>query len=186
GIIIEGVENEKKLETRGILEDDIIGVVFKDDFSYCLRFQSDSVVSPNDALEHIDTCFHFSSSSCRVPLYWYAGFLSVQSSIDAAVIEMKTNHSVWEEMKSISGVRLKSPLIKPVYKLDYIWFTTYIVLCFSPYMYFLSVKVIREKKRLKVLMRAMGLQDTAFWLSWSLLYTLYISITASLLTLITM
>ncbi|KAM6119100.1 ATP-binding cassette sub-family A member 9-like [Phoenicopterus ruber ruber] len=185
GVIIEEVENEKKMETRGILEDDIIGVVFKDDLSYCLRFQSYSVVSPNDAFEHIDTCSNFSSSSCEVPLYWYAGFLSVQSSIDAAVIEVKTNHSVWEEMKSISGVRLKSPLIKPVYKLDYIWFITYIVLCFSPYMYFLSVKVIREKKQLKVLMRAMGLQDIAFWLSWSLLYTVYVSITASLLTLIT-
>lgn len=76
---------------------------------------------------------------------------------------MKTNRSVWEEMKSISGVRLRSPSIKPVYKLDYIWFVIYAVLCFSPYMYFLSVKVIREKKKLKVLMKAMGLQDLAFW-----------------------
>ncbi|XP_075374992.1 ATP-binding cassette sub-family A member 9-like [Mycteria americana] len=184
-IIIEEMEDEKKLETKGILEKDIIGVVFKDDFSYCLRFQSYSVVSPNDAFGHIDTCSNFSSSNCKVPLYWYAGFLSVQSSIDAAVIEVKTNHSVWEEMKSISGIRLKSPLIKPVYKLDYIWFIIYMILCFSPYMYFLSVKVIREKKKLKVLMRAMGLQDIAFWLSWSLLYTVYVAITASLLTLIT-
>uniref|UniRef100_A0A8B9IYS3 ABC transporter domain-containing protein n=1 Tax=Amazona collaria TaxID=241587 RepID=A0A8B9IYS3_9PSIT len=132
-----------------------------------------------------DTCSNFSSGTCNVPLYWYAGFLSLQSSIDAAVIEMKTNHSVWEEMKSISGVRLKSPSVKPVYKLDYIWFIVYIILCFSPYMYFLSVKIIREKRKLKVLMRAMGLQDIAFWLSWGLLYTVYISITATLLTLIT-
>ncbi|KAM9281767.1 ATP-binding cassette sub-family A member 9-like [Morus bassanus] len=185
GIIIEEVENETKLETRGVLVEDIIGVVFKDHFSYRLRFRSYSVISPNDAFEHIDTCANFSSSYCKVPSYWYAGFLSVQSSIDAAVIEMKTNHSVWEEMKSISGVRLKSPSIKPVYKLDYIWFIIYIILCFSPYMYFLTVKVMREKKKLKVLMRAMGLQDIAFWLSWSLLYTVYVAITASLLTLIT-
>ncbi|KAM6343887.1 ATP-binding cassette sub-family A member 9-like [Alca torda] len=184
GIIIEEVENEKKMETRGISEE-CIGVVFKDDFSYRLRFQRYRVVPPNDAFEHIDTCFNFSSSYCKVPSYWYAGFLSVQSSIDAAVIEMKTNHSVWEEMKSISGVRLKSPSIKLVYKINYIWFIIYILFCFSPYMYFLSVKVIREKKKLKVLMRAMGLQDVAFWLSWSVLYTAYISITASLLTLIT-
>lgn len=53
GITTEEVDNEKELETRGILEEDIIGVVFKDDFSYCLRFQSYSVVSPNDAFEHI-------------------------------------------------------------------------------------------------------------------------------------
>lgn len=76
---------------------------------------------------------------------------------------MKTNRSVWEEMKSISGIRLQSPLIKSIYKVNYIWFTIYSVLCFSPYMYFLSVKVIREKKKLKVLMKAMGLQDIAFW-----------------------
>jgi len=66
-------------------------------------------------------------------------------------------------MKSISGIRLQSPLIKSIRKVGYIWFTIYSMLCFSPYMYFLSVKVIREKKKLKVLMKAMGLQDIAFW-----------------------
>lgn len=53
GIVLEEVENEEKMETRGISEDDIIGVVFKDDFSYHLRFQSYRVVPPNDAFEHI-------------------------------------------------------------------------------------------------------------------------------------
>uniref|UniRef100_A0A663M7F4 ABC transporter domain-containing protein n=1 Tax=Athene cunicularia TaxID=194338 RepID=A0A663M7F4_ATHCN len=171
------------METRGTGEEDIIGVVFKDDFSYHLRFQSYNVLPPNDAYEHIgnkiketrelDLTLKKCLDGSRLPCH--------SEGIEA----VKTNHSVWEEMKSISGIRLKSPLIKPVYKLDYIWFIIYIILCFSPYMYFLSVKVIREKKKLKVLMRAMGLQDIAFWLSWSLLYTVYISITASLLTLIT-
>uniref|UniRef100_A0A8C3LBS3 ABC transporter domain-containing protein n=1 Tax=Chrysolophus pictus TaxID=9089 RepID=A0A8C3LBS3_CHRPC len=183
GIAIEEAVNEKNLSARGLFKYGVIGVVFKDDFSYHLRFQSHSVISPVDAFEHIDTCYNVSSPYCKIPLYWYEGFLSIQSSIDAAVIEMKTNRSVWEEMKSISGIRLQSPLIKSIYKLDYIWFTIYSMLCFSPYMYFLSVKVIREKKKLKVLMRAMGLQDIAFWLSWSLLYTIYIAITSNLPTL---
>ncbi|KAM6297511.1 ATP-binding cassette sub-family A member 9-like [Aegotheles albertisi] len=185
GIVIEEVENEEKMETRKTSESEIIGVVFKDDFSYQLRFYDYLVVSPDDAFEDIDTCFDYSSQGCKIPSYWYAGFLSVQSSIDAAVIELKTNRSVWEEMNSISGVRLKSPLIRPVEKLKYVWIILYSILCFSPYMYFLSVKVIREKKKLKVLMKAMGLQDIAFWLSWSLLYTIYVSITSSLLSLIT-
>ncbi|XP_042688743.1 ATP-binding cassette sub-family A member 9-like [Centrocercus urophasianus] len=185
GITIEEAVNEKNLSARGIFKYDAIGVVFKDDFSYHLRFQSYSVISPVDAFEHIDTCYDVSSPYCKIPSYWYEGFLSIQSSIDAAVIEMKTNHSVWEEMKSISGIRLQSPLIKSIYKVNYIWFTIYSVLCFSPYVYFLSVKVIREKKKLKVLMKAMGLQDIAFWLSWSLLYTIYIAITSSLLAAIT-
>ncbi|KFV68990.1 ATP-binding cassette sub-family A member 6, partial [Dryobates pubescens] len=185
GIKIEGVENEKKMEARGYSEEDIIGVVFKDDFSYSLRFQNYGLMYAQDTMDYFDTCFNFSSANCQIPAYWYKGFLSVQSSIDAAVIEIKTNHSVWEEMKSISGIRLSSPFIKAVYKLDYVWFIVYVVLCFSPYMYFLSVKVTRERKKLKVLMKTMGLHDIAFWLSWSLLYTIYITITSSLLTLIT-
>nr|XP_013799944.1 PREDICTED: ATP-binding cassette sub-family A member 10-like [Apteryx mantelli mantelli] len=185
GIKTEEVENEKILETNGSLSRDLIGVVFKDDSSYSLRFKSYRVIIPNDAFDDIDTCFDYSESYCSIPSYWYKGFLSLQSSIDAAIIEVKTNHSVWEEMKSISGIRLKSPLMKPLEKFQYIWFIFYVLLCFSPYMYFLSMRVTREKKKLKVLMTAMGLQDIAFWLSWSLLYTVYIAILSSLLTVVT-
>lgn len=53
GVLIEEVENEEILDTRENFSDDIIGVVFKDDFSYHLRFQIYSVVSPNEAFEHI-------------------------------------------------------------------------------------------------------------------------------------
>ncbi|KAM4762015.1 ATP-binding cassette sub-family A member 9-like isoform 1-T1 [Cyanocitta cristata] len=186
GLIIEEMENEKKMEEKGILEDETIGVVFKDDFSYTLRFQMGRAVLPNEGFEHIETCWDFSASHCEVPLYWYGGFLSVQSSIDAAVIEMKTNHSVWKEMNSITGVNLKTPVMKPLFKLDYLWFIICAILSYCPYMHFLSVKVLKEKKKLKILMRAMGLQDIAYWLSWSLLYTVYVSITASLLTWVTL
>ncbi|OPJ88485.1 hypothetical protein AV530_003038 [Patagioenas fasciata monilis] len=184
GVTIEEVDNEEELEVTGFLQEEIIGVVFKDDFSYCLRFQGYSVVSPNDAYGDMDVCYDYSSIYCKVPSYWYNGFLPVQSSIDAAIIQVKTNHSVWEEMKSISGIRLESPSVRLVYKRDYVWFIMYTMLCFSPFMYFLSVKVIKEKKKLKVLMRAMGLHDISFWLSWSLPYTVYVAITASLLAVI--
>ncbi|XP_039937767.1 ATP-binding cassette sub-family A member 9-like isoform X2 [Hirundo rustica] len=185
GVIIEEVENEAKMEERGTSEEETIGVVFKDDFSYTLRFQVGRTAFPNEAFEHIETCWDFSAKHCKVPLYWYGGFLSVQSSIDAAVIEMKTNHSVWKEMKSITGVHLKT-VMKPLFKLDYLWFIICAILPYCPYMHFLSVKVLKEKKKLKILMRAMGLQDISFWLSWSLLYTVYVSITASLLTWVTL
>lgn len=75
---------------------------------------------------------------------------------------MKTNHSVWEEMKSLTGVQLKT-VMKPLFKLDYLWFVICAILSYFPYMHFLSVKVLKEKKKLKILMRAMGLQDIAFW-----------------------
>uniref|UniRef100_A0A8C2UE32 ATP-binding cassette sub-family A member 9-like n=1 Tax=Coturnix japonica TaxID=93934 RepID=A0A8C2UE32_COTJA len=143
------------------------------------RVASNSVMKGNAA--HILVAavrLHRSQPWAHQPSLWWEGK-------GHRTVSMKTNRSVWEEMKSISGIRLQSPLIKSIYKLDYIWFTIYSMLCFSPFMYFLSVKVIREKKKLKVLMKAMGLQDIAFWLSWSLLYTIYISVTSSLLTVIT-
>lgn len=35
-----------------------------------------------------DTCYNFSARYCDSPKYWYKGFLSLQSSIDAAIIEV--------------------------------------------------------------------------------------------------
>lgn len=76
---------------------------------------------------------------------------------------MVTNHSVWEEMESIAGVRMKSQSTLFSISLEYCYFMAVIVMCFLPFMYFLSRNVTREKKQLKVLMKTMGLQDISFW-----------------------
>ncbi|NXK89914.1 ABC8B protein, partial [Formicarius rufipectus] len=182
GIKLEAVDNEKALEKAWISNNDIIGVVFKDNFSYHLRFPTMDVVLPNDVFGHVDSCYNFSSLHCHSPRYWYRGFLSLQASIDAAIIEVVANHSVWEEMKSLAGVRMKSRSVIFSITLEYSYFMITIVMCFYPFMYFLSLNVTREKKKLKVLMKTMGLQDIAFWLSWSLLYSLYVLIISCLLT----
>ncbi|NXL28605.1 ABCAA protein, partial [Glaucidium brasilianum] len=182
GIKLEALDNEKALEEAWISNHDIIGVVFKDNFSYRLRFSSGNVVIPNDNFGYIDNCYNFSSRYCESPKYWYKGFLSLQSSIDAAIIEVVANHSVWEEMKSIAGVRMKSRSVIFSITLEYSYFMITIVMCFSPFMYFLSMNVVREKKKLKVLMKTMGLQDIAFWFSWSLLYAGYVTVLSCLLT----
>ncbi|NXE87527.1 ABCAA protein, partial [Menura novaehollandiae] len=179
---LKAVDDERALEEAWISNNEIIGVVFKDNFTYHLRFPSSSVVIPNEVFGYIDSCYDFSWALCNSPKYWYKGFLSLQSSIDAAIIEMVTNHSVWEEMKSIAGVRMKSRSIIFSVTLEYSYFMIIIVMCFCPFMYFLSLNVTREKKKLKVLMKTMGLQDIAFWLSWSLLYSLYVLIFSCLLT----
>lgn len=76
---------------------------------------------------------------------------------------MVANHSVWEEMRTITGVRMKSRSVISSITLEYSYFMITIVMCFSSFMYFLSVNVVREKKKLKVLMKLMGLHDMAFW-----------------------
>ncbi|XP_017928833.3 ATP-binding cassette sub-family A member 10-like [Manacus vitellinus] len=182
GIKLEALDNENALEKAWISNNEIIGVVFKDNFSYHLRFPTANVILPNEIFGHIDSCYNFSWTHCDSPKYWYKGFLSLQSSIDAAIIEVVANHSVWEEMNSIAGVRMKSRSTIVSITLDYGYFMITIVMCFFPFMYFLSMNVTREKKKLKVLMKTMGLQDIAFWLSWSLLYSLYVLIFSCLLT----
>ncbi|NXV01074.1 ABCA9 protein, partial [Cettia cetti] len=182
GIKLEEVDDERAMEKAWISDQEIIGVIFKDNFTYHLRFPISHVVIPNEVIGHIDSCYNFSLEYCNSPRYWYKGFLSLQSSIDAAIIEMVTNHSVWEEMKSIAGVRIESQSILFSISLEYSFVMVVIVLCFFPFMYFLSKNVTREKKQLKVLMKTMGLQDIAFWLSWSLLYSLYVLIFSCLLT----
>ncbi|NWR32825.1 ABCAA protein, partial [Tachuris rubrigastra] len=182
GMKLEALDNENTLEKAWISNNEIIGVVFKDNFSYHLRFPTTDVIIPNEVFGYIDSCYDFSSEHCHSPRYWYKGFLSLQSSIDAAIIEVVTNQSVWEEMNSIAGVRMKSRSIIFSITLEYSYYMITIVMCFFPFMYFLSMNVIREKKKLKVLMKTMGLQDIAFWLSWSLLYSLYVLIFSCLLT----
>ncbi|NXM64636.1 ABCA9 protein, partial [Illadopsis cleaveri] len=182
GIKLEELDDERAMEEAWISNEETIGVVFKDNFSYHLRFPVSHVVIPNEVIGYIDSCHNFSSWYCDRPRYWHKGFLSLQSSIDAAIIEMVTNHSVWEEMESIGGIRMKSQSIVFSISLEYSYLMMVSVMCFFPFMYFLSKNVTREKKQLKVLMKTMGLQDIAFWLSWSLLYSLYVLIFSCLLT----
>ncbi|NXA72228.1 ABCAA protein, partial [Thryothorus ludovicianus] len=182
GIKLEELDDERAMEKAWISNKEMIGVVFKDNFSYHLRFPTSHVIIPNEVIGYVDSCYEFSWRECNSPRYWYKGFLSLQSSIDAAIVEMVANHSVWEEMKSIAGIRMKSQSILFSISLEYCYFMMVIVMCFFPFMYFLSRNVTREKKQLKELMKTMGLQDIAFWLSWSLLYSLYVLIFSCLLS----
>ncbi|XP_010209827.1 PREDICTED: ATP-binding cassette sub-family A member 10-like [Tinamus guttatus] len=185
GIKLEAMENERALEQAWISNNTIIGVVFKDNFSYRLRFSTSRLVIPNEKFGYIDTCYNFSSHYCNSPKYWYRGFLSLQSSIDAAIIEGVANHSVWEEMKSIAGIRMKSRGVISSISLEYSYLMITVVMCFSAFMHFLSMQIVKEKKKLKALMKMMGLHDIAFWLSWSLLYAVYVLVMSCLLTAIT-
>ncbi|NXY90850.1 ABCAA protein, partial [Alcedo cyanopectus] len=182
GINLQALKNESTLEEAWSSDRASIGVVFKDNFSYQLRFSVSNVILPYDNFGYTDVCYDYTSEYCDSPQYWYRGFMSLQSSIDAAIIEMVTNHSVWEEMNSIAGVRMKSRSVSSSITLEKSYFMITVVMIFSPFMYFLSINVVKEKKKLKVLMKAMGLKDTAFWLSWSLLYAVYMMVFSCMLT----
>ncbi|XP_015275496.1 PREDICTED: ATP-binding cassette sub-family A member 8-B-like, partial [Gekko japonicus] len=87
GIRTELMEDEKAIEEAHKKDEGIIGVIFQDNFAYRLRFPLSDIPSPNDYTSGIDYCFNYSGDYCSNPNYWYKGFLSLQASIDAALIE---------------------------------------------------------------------------------------------------
>ncbi|KAL8163515.1 UNVERIFIED_CONTAM: hypothetical protein K2H54_027506 [Gekko kuhli] len=163
GIQTELMEDEKAIEEAHKKDENIIGVIFQDNFAYRLRFHLRDIPSPNDYSSGIDSCFNYSEEYCSSPKYWYKGFLSLQTSIDAALIELTTGHSVWDEMKSIHGIRMRSLSVSPEHSIEYSVSVLILPMCFSPFIYFLSQNVSREKRKQKELLKMMGVRDMAFW-----------------------
>ncbi|XP_020567686.1 ATP-binding cassette sub-family A member 5 isoform X1 [Oryzias latipes] len=162
-----------------------IGVVFLDSsaMSYSLRFPHNKVPLPSDFTESIAGCFS-ESINCRAANYWYSGFVLLQTQIDAAIIEMQTRRSVWNEMK-VNVVMMGQPGAVEVHKFSHALISIYLVLAFTPFVTFLIVNVVAEKEhRLKDTMNMMGLYNTAFWLSWGLLYAALVTAMSVLMAII--
>uniref|UniRef100_A0A8C5JZ27 ATP-binding cassette, sub-family A member 8a n=1 Tax=Jaculus jaculus TaxID=51337 RepID=A0A8C5JZ27_JACJA len=121
---------------------------------------------------------------CYSSMFWTDGFVTLQAAINAAIIEVTTNHSVMEELMSVTGTYMKTDPFIAQGGIMTDFFIFICIICFSPFTYYVSAGVTRERKRMKGLMKAMGLRDSAFWLSWGLLYTAIICIMSLFLALI--
>uniref|UniRef100_A0A4W2I3E4 ATP binding cassette subfamily A member 6 n=1 Tax=Bos indicus x Bos taurus TaxID=30522 RepID=A0A4W2I3E4_BOBOX len=122
--------------------------------------------------------------SCALEKYWKGGFVPLQAAINAAIIQVTTNHYVMEELMSVTAVNMKTLPFIFKENLQNEMFIFYCLLYFSPLIYFLSLNVARERKKYKDLMNLMGLQDSAFWLSWGLIYAAFIFVTSIIITVI--
>ncbi|KAG7261513.1 hypothetical protein CRUP_010320 [Coryphaenoides rupestris] len=77
------------------------------------------------------------------------------------------------------------PASVEVQKFSHALISIYLVLAFTPFVTFLIVNVVAEKEqRLKDTMTMMGLYDTAFWLSWGLLYAALVTTMSILMAVI--
>uniref|UniRef100_A0A674KEY7 ATP binding cassette subfamily A member 10 n=1 Tax=Terrapene triunguis TaxID=2587831 RepID=A0A674KEY7_9SAUR len=122
--------------------------------------------------------------TCPVTQQWTSGFVPLQANIDAAIIQIALNHSVMEELRSVTAVQMRLPPIRVGQGINYDFLVVCTAVAFSPLIYFMSLNVAKERRKFKELMKMMALQDLAFWFSWGLLYAGYILIVAILLTLI--
>ncbi|XP_059526997.1 ABC-type organic anion transporter ABCA8-like isoform X1 [Myotis daubentonii] len=164
-----------------------VGVIFTNTFSYNLKFsQEESISKRKEHRDHTAHCYeiYWEDIDCGVTISWKRGFVALQAAINAAIIEITTNHSVMEELMSVTGKNMK---IHPFMSQDGTTMDLYLffyIISFSPFIYYASINVTRERKRMKGLMTMMGLRHSAFWLSWGLLYAGFIFITTLLLVLI--
>ncbi|KAF6091898.1 ATP binding cassette subfamily A member 8 [Phyllostomus discolor] len=164
----------------------VIRVIFTNTFSYHLKFMLRYAVSTQkEHGDHIDPCYEsYGDIHCAVTEFWKNGIVTLQAAINAAIIEVTTNHSVMEELMSVTGKNMK---IHPYVSQDGLmtdFFIFFCIISFSPFVYYASLNVTRERKRMKGLMTMMGLRNAAFWLSWGLLYAGFIFITSLFLAFI--
>ncbi|XP_078510413.1 ABC-type organic anion transporter ABCA8-like [Lissotriton helveticus] len=179
---IEGFENEIALTEAWNSDKALLGIVFKNSFSYEIRLSQILAPMPIDDYGMFDC--DYNSEYCSATKYWLKGFVFLQASINAAFIEVTTGHSVWNELKSAVGIVMNFHGIRLIDPLTHGVFIILLSMMFFPLLYFMTLNVAREKEKHKELLRMMGLHNSSFWLSWGLLYAGYIFIMASLLAVI--
>ncbi|XP_075034209.1 ABC-type organic anion transporter ABCA8-like isoform X2 [Mixophyes fleayi] len=182
GIAIQEYQHEDDL-LRDVENRTTVAVVFDDHFKYHIRYHIEDSESPNVYFVSHGHCSNY-SDSCTVTHYWRSGFLCLQASIDSAIIEMTTKRPVEDKMASIGVVRMRSTKFGRVIVRSGI-FIAGMCMCYVSLTYLLSLYVTRERREMREIMKMMRLKDLAFWLSWGLLYTVYVLIIANLMTLVT-
>ncbi|XP_069808887.1 ABC-type organic anion transporter ABCA8-like isoform X2 [Dendropsophus ebraccatus] len=181
GFTIEEFSNETEMLQKQA-ERRIVTVTFENDFMYSIRHLAHRVPQANDYLAYEVNCYY--KDSCVPLYYWTSGFLALQAGIDAAIIQVTTNHSVWDSLLSAEVVKMRygSAILQPILYVGF--FILSMCMCYVSLSYLLTLYIAKERKEQREIMKMMGLRDLAFWLSWGLLYAVYVLIIANLMTLV--
>ncbi|XP_077636408.1 ATP-binding cassette sub-family A member 10 [Crocuta crocuta] len=157
---------------------EMVGVVFHDIFSYQLKFNwRYGIPTRKEHSEYSEHCWNmYDEIFCSMTRYWQKGFVAFQTAINAAIIELSTNHSMMEKLTSVIGINMRTPSFISKGETINTWFIFICIVYFSPFVYFTSLNVTKERKKCKKLMAVMGLRESAFWLSWGFMYAGFIFI----------
>ncbi|XP_048466978.1 ATP-binding cassette sub-family A member 5 isoform X4 [Rhincodon typus] len=170
----------------------LVGVSFINSLSYQLRFPYNKVPRTNERIDFIDekaSCRLDSASlsqlkDCPGALYLLSGFATIQKHIDVAIIKTQTNYSVWKDIIPLHIQMMGLPSHVGADIFSHFVTSLYFVIAFVPFVNFLLINLVTEKKEVKDMMKVMGLYDSAFWLSWGLLYMVLIFILSLLMAVI--
>ncbi|XP_075135089.1 ABC-type organic anion transporter ABCA8-like [Leptodactylus fuscus] len=180
GVSVKGFPGEVDiLELRS----KTVAVMFENEYRYDIRYRAYYVPLANDYLSPRGLCFTL--DLCYQMLYFISEFLTLQANIDASIIELTTGHSVRASMVSIEVVKMKS-ITSTLIPIVYVGFYILIMcMCYTSLTYLLTLYITKERKEHREILKMMGLRDSAFWLSWGLLYALYVLVISTLMALVT-
>uniref|UniRef100_A0A667I3Q4 ATP binding cassette subfamily A member 10 n=1 Tax=Lynx canadensis TaxID=61383 RepID=A0A667I3Q4_LYNCA len=182
-----GVADKEMMDTV-LLEShhEMVGIVFNDTFSYQLKLNWAYGLSiAEEHSEYSEHCWDMRDDIfCYMTRYWQNGFVAFQTAINAAIIELTTNHSVMETLTSVTGINMRMPSFISKGEVINTWFIFICIVYFSPFVYSTSLNVTKERKKCKKLMAVMGLRESAFWLSWGLMYAVFVFILSIAMALI--
>lgn len=185
GIITEEFFTEQEMQKASLQKPtNFVGIVFKDSMSYHLRFLPNVIPLSASYVESRASC-PGPSNTCEAEKYLRSGFTTLQLCLDAAIIQLKTNHSVLEDLEFTNAVMMGESAVMEIDNFPRAIILIYLVIAFSPFGCYLATHIVAEKeKKLKEFLMIMGLHDTAFWLSWVLLYTSLIFVMSLLMSII--
>ncbi|XP_043274650.1 ABC transporter A family member 1-like isoform X2 [Venturia canescens] len=113
--------------------------------------------------------------SCPVNNYFYSGFLALQMIIDITKIRLDTGNADI----TVPDVKLEM-FPKKAYTADWmvafrVVFPLYMVMALSQFITYLLILIVGEKEnKIKEGMKIMGLKDSVFWLSWFIIYAIFV------------
>eukprot|EP00079_Xenopus_tropicalis_P028087 XP_012822740.1 PREDICTED: ATP-binding cassette sub-family A member 8-B-like [Xenopus tropicalis] len=92
GIIVPDIKVQEFADEEELIEAvsnmSMVAVTFVDEFSYHIRYQLPKRKHPNDYFAYMGNCGD-DLSYCNPTYYWSEGFLSLQASIDSAIIDVR-------------------------------------------------------------------------------------------------
>uniref|UniRef100_A0A4W3K4G8 ATP binding cassette subfamily A member 5 n=1 Tax=Callorhinchus milii TaxID=7868 RepID=A0A4W3K4G8_CALMI len=139
-----------------------VGVFFTDSLSYQLRYPYNKVPRTTEKIDYIDEKGNFNFNICKT-------FLQHRD-----LMHMESLQVQMMGLPSHVGADIFSHLVTSLY----------FVIAFVPFVNFLLINLVIEKKEVKEVMKVMGLYDSAFWLSWGLLYLVLIFILSLVMAII--
>ncbi|XP_060533320.1 cholesterol transporter ABCA5-like [Cylas formicarius] len=113
--------------------------------------------------------------SCPVNQYYYSGFLALQALLDFTKIRLDTGLETLQVPQILLEMFPKAAHTGNWMVLVRVLIPLYMVISLSQFITYLLILIVGEKEsKIKEGMKIMGLYDSVFWLSWFIIYAIFV------------